>query len=219
MCLSVFPMNDSVSPTAAFPTRGLCRVGISPLSIGTMKRLRPPAPYPDRLSHAPDGAFPKTAFFLLAVAGSRHHCARTLLSRFVPASGAFLGKTAWDLPCSLIVLLCLCPVLRPRPARRLSVHLPRRRCCPPYYEWEDAGQSSLFGALSHGFGTRCVRFVPASRRTTQHSLPAGRPAFAGRESNPLDCSRMFQFSRCSTSSFLLPILRVYQGATRDVTTA
>jgi hypothetical protein len=24
---------------------------------------------------------------------------------------------------------------------------------------------------------------------------------------------MFQFSRCSTSSFLLPILRVYQGAT------
>jgi len=37
-----------------------------------------------------------------------------------------------------------------------------------------------FGALSHSFGHRCLRFVPSSRTTTQNSLPvADRPFRVG----------------------------------------
>lgn len=38
--LSVFPTDNSVTPTPPFPTHRLCRVGISLLSTGTMKELR-----------------------------------------------------------------------------------------------------------------------------------------------------------------------------------
>ena len=48
----------------------------------------------------------------------------------VTFSGVFLEKTARDLPCPLSVLLYLCPVLRPRSARHLSVTLPRHQFCP-----------------------------------------------------------------------------------------
>ena len=34
-------------------------------------------------------------------------------------------------------------------------------------------QCGHFGIQSHGLPTRCVRFVPASPPTTQHSLPSG----------------------------------------------
>jgi len=37
----------------------------------------------------------------------------------------------------------------------------------------DSGHNTTFGVLSHGFCTRCLRFVPPSLTTTQDSLPAG----------------------------------------------
>ena len=47
------------------------------------------------------------------------------------------------------------------------------RFCPHGCDDEDSGHNTAFGVLSHGFCTRCLRFVPPSLTTTQDSLPAG----------------------------------------------
>jgi hypothetical protein len=51
-----------------------------------------------------------------------------------------------------------------------------RPCCPRYHKHEDSTDQN-FEALSAGFTARCLRFVPASRLTTQDSLAVAGQAF------------------------------------------
>ena len=65
---------------------------------------------------------------------------------------------------------CICPALRLRPglhARLVSAC----RCCPRTEGRRRPRHGRTFEALSHGFCTGCLRFVPPSRVTTQNSLP------------------------------------------------
>jgi len=43
--------------------------------------------------------------------------------------------------------------------------------CPRLSNNEGSNDEVIFGALSHGFGTGCLRFVPPLLTTTQNSLP------------------------------------------------
>ena len=45
------------------------------------------------------------------------------------------------------------------------------RCCPHQDDKEGLSDQITFGALSQSFSTRCLRFVPPLRATTQNSLP------------------------------------------------
>ena len=43
--------------------------------------------------------------------------------------------------------------------------------CPGSFEFQDFGDNENFEALSRGFNSHCLRFVPVSLLTTQDSLP------------------------------------------------
>lgn len=59
------------------------------------------------------------------------------------------------------------------PVARASLAFDRDACAGPRrVKGEDRPQGETFEAQWHGFGARCQRFVPASRRTTHDSLPA-----------------------------------------------
>jgi hypothetical protein len=45
-------------------------------------------------------------------------------------------------------------------------------CCPGSFEFQDFGDNEYFEALSQGFNSHCLRFVPAFLQTTQDSFPA-----------------------------------------------
>jgi hypothetical protein len=67
--------------------------------------------------------------------------------------------------------LCLCPVLRPRQVRSHQTFTVRRR--GPRSVQDEGSRIRSFGAQSHGFGTRCLRFaVTGYLVPTQDSLPA-----------------------------------------------
>jgi hypothetical protein len=55
-------------------------------------------------------------------------------------------------------LLCLCPALRPRPNRRSLTSLTVSSVLPPRFPRRRLQRLMNFGALSRGFGTRCLRF-------------------------------------------------------------
>ena len=64
------------------------------------------------------------------------------------------------------------------PCSRTTDGLPRQtisalQCCPRDCYYEGSIDSINFEAQSHGFCTRCLRFVPPLLTTTQDSLPAG----------------------------------------------
>jgi hypothetical protein len=63
---------------------------------------------------------------------------------------------------------------------------------PPSTKWWDFRNIGYFGALSQGFPTRCVRFVPASPLTTQHSLAVDGQSFPRRRLSRLGLSSSFQ---------------------------
>jgi len=59
------------------------------------------------------------------------------------------------------------------PGRTAATGHTLRRCCPRNLDNEGSSVSCLFEARSHGFGTRCLRFMPPSLTTMQGSLPVG----------------------------------------------
>jgi hypothetical protein len=70
---------------------------------------------------------------------------------------AFWGVGAPGLTRSWGILLCSCPALRPRQDPRTRPYSPRTR--PPLQGTAKAHCIANFEALSHGFGTRCLRLV------------------------------------------------------------
>ena len=87
----------------------------------------------------------------------------------VPHRARIIGQPTIQLPaCSHVgvsgtsqvprrSVLCLCPVPRPRPDRRVLATSGRVRCCPCC--WESKGSSVLIiSRLPRGFGTCCLRF-------------------------------------------------------------
>jgi hypothetical protein len=78
---------------------------------------------------------------------------------------------------------CIRPALRPR----LGLHarlLAAFRCCPRALRRQRPQKDITHAAQSHGFCTRCLRFVPPSRTTTQNSLPVASQALPGGFSHP-----------------------------------
>jgi len=118
MCLRCFPRTVPYAvfiapafrgPTPPFPTRGLCRVGISPLSfhlrlssgglVGTMKELRLLAFHLVRSLFTRGAIPPLTLSIRSPPRQDRRGCAGTLFSRWRPSSGA-LRRRNQALPCS-----------------------------------------------------------------------------------------------------------------------
>ena len=85
----------------------------------------------------------------------------------------FPGNPFMLLPCSQT----------PVGSSRLA-HLRRFDSAPAVRTTKAPTLTHYFEAQSHGFSTRSIRFVPTSLPTTQCSLPAGWPAFAGWGSFP-----------------------------------
>lgn len=69
-----------------------------------------------------------------------------------------LGAEPGGSPRFLVVLLRLCPALRPRPCWRAQPFT-AHQCCPRAYECRRPGEHESFEALSRGFGARRLRFV------------------------------------------------------------
>jgi hypothetical protein len=166
----VLPLNGSVTRPLPSLLTGFRGIGF-PAFTGTMKGLRLPASIP----HAP---FPSRGGTALCALVFRSRGCQTprprawdLVTRIVPAghlerrstgSPKFLGIPDVHLPCSQTPAGSCPPsrysgsMLPPRPRRRRLLRL-----------------RLSFEALSHGFCTRCLRFVPPLLTTTQDSLPAG----------------------------------------------
>jgi hypothetical protein len=69
--------------------------------------------------------------------------------------------------------LCLCPALRPRQDRPRQANTTRR--LGPRSNQDEGSHKAIFGAQSHGFGTRCLRFagrIAPPPRKTRFRLPA-----------------------------------------------
>ena len=65
----------------------------------------------------------------------------------------------------------------PAEPRRLAFAAPQ--CCPSHADQKGLDNIAAFGALSHGLGTGCLRFVPPLLATTQNSLPGDGQSFPG----------------------------------------
>jgi len=81
------------------------------------------------------------------------------------------GSKGWeqqDLPGSWVTLLCICPALRPRRDRPCQA-ITTWQCCPNLCDGKGSRNECNFGAQSHGFCNRCLRFAgwvtPAPRKT------------------------------------------------------
>ncbi len=130
-----------ITRTAPFPTPRLRRSPFACFTCGTMKLLRLPI-----FSRRP---------------------------AFVGLVGDTLGsgpRTLSALPSSQRTPMCLCRALGLRPS--LGAWPSRRLGAAPRQQNEEGlDDLGAFGALSHGLGTGCLRFVPPSLATTQNSLP------------------------------------------------
>jgi hypothetical protein len=93
-------------------------------------------------------------------------------------TSAFPLRVRQDRPRSWGTPLCLCPVLRPRWVRSNQACTVRRH--GPRSVHDEGSRIRSFGAQSHGFGTRCLRFAVMSYpMPTQDSLPAAGQALPG----------------------------------------
>jgi hypothetical protein len=94
--------------------------------------------------------------------------------------------------------LSLCPVLRPRQDRTRQA-IATCRHGPRYVHNEGSHDNPAFEAQSHGFRTRCLRFVRYSYpHPTQNSLPAAGQALPDGLAYPQGC-----YERFPTLVFLL----------------
>lgn len=167
----------TLSPAPPFPTHRLCRVSISLLSSGTMKELRLLE------SHLGPLDVPLAARYLRGLwlfARCRARISATAPGRWsagVSPSPACCGGRD-ELSHVPREPSRACALLSdPGPAFAPGL-LQRVGTVPLAVKRRTQDDLSLFGALSHGLGTRCLRFVPPSRTTTQDSLRRGGQPFA-----------------------------------------
>ena len=92
-------------------------------------------------------------------------------------SGLIPGRQE-ALPASLETPAPLCPALRPR-ADLHARPLAALRCCPRNSYNEGSPINKHFGALSHGFTTRCLRLKTPFPNANQGSLPVDGQSFPG----------------------------------------
>lgn len=142
----MFPTDRSVIPTPPFPTHGLCRVGISPLSTGTIEELRllvfrlGPLDFHSRADTSVDPAYS------LAAASESPRLRRDVVKPVASVSG-ILRRRSRALPSSQGTLMCLCPDLRPRSGLR-AWPITAHRCCPPCHETVDPRRFCHFSGLN-----------------------------------------------------------------------
>jgi hypothetical protein len=88
--------------------------------------------------------------------------------RLGSSTPTFTDQKRPGLPGSRRTLLCLCPALGPRQDRMHQARTVRRHG-PRRFHSEGSHDYMFFGAQSHGFGTRCLRFAgrvaPPPRKT------------------------------------------------------
>jgi hypothetical protein len=103
-------------------------------------------------------------------------------------------------------ILCLCPVLRPRPNRRSVANLTVPSILPPLFQQRRLQRLMNFGAPLGGFSTCCLRFK-SDVATTLAKLASGRLARLYREgvepSGPL---------QKVSGHILIPLFWTYPGA-------
>jgi hypothetical protein len=100
---------------------------------------------------------------------------------------------------------CLRPALRLRSGLHARL-LAALWCCPRSARRRGPQLPITFEVPSHGFGTRCLRFVPPSRTTTQNSLPVASHSFPGELSHA-------HWVRSESFRFRFPPPRASLGAT------
>ena len=167
----MFPTDSSVIPTPPFPTHGLCRVGISPLSCGTMKELRLLGFLPGPLDSRSRLDTSAGSACSLAAASEPLRLHRDVVKPVASMSG-ILRRSSRALPSSQGTLLCLCPALRPRSRLR-------------------ARPSGRLGVVPLIRTRRTLDYVTISRGSItrpQHSLSTLRAALAGDDAR-LACRR------------------------------
>ena len=104
-------------------------------------------------------------------------------------------------------ILCLCPVLRPRPNRRPLAYLTVSSMLPPLFQQRRLQRLMNFGALLRGFSTCCLRFK-SDVATTHAKLASGWLARLYREG--VEPSGSLQKVSDHT---LVPLFWIYPGAT------
>jgi hypothetical protein len=103
-------------------------------------------------------------------------------------------------------ILCLCPVLRPRPNRRSLAYLTVTSMLPPLFPRRRLQRLMNFGALLRGFSTCCLRFK-SDVATTHAKLASGRLARLYREG--VEPSGSLQKV---SDHILVPLFWIYPGA-------
>ena len=137
--------------------------------------------------------------------------------RVLPGRGHLFNRRP-DLPVCLHVdvngtsqvprrsILCLCPVLRPRPNRRSLAHLTVPSMLPPLFQQRRLQRLMNFGALLRGFSTCCLRFK-SDVATTPAKLASGWLARLYREG--VEPSGSLQKV---SDHILVPLFWIYPGA-------
>src|SRR6516164_7563908 len=105
-------------------------------------------------------------------------------------------------------ILCLCPVLRPRPNRRPLAYLTVSSMLPPLLQRRRLQRLMNFGALLRGFSTCCLRFK-SDVATTHAKLASGWLARLYREG--VEPSGSLQKVSDHT---IVPLFWIYPGASR-----
>lgn len=196
-------MNRPMTRALPFPTHRLCRVGISLLSVGTMKELRRLAVHPARFVSSRVRTSVSIRF--CSFCGDASTECQDVVQPVSSHSGLLGGEASPPIfPGNPLV-----PMLRSStPTRPSCLGLSLACwCCPPSSDSVGSGDLICFVAQFRSLGTRCLRFVPSSQTTTQDSLAGADQAFLRGICSP-DVSRVDTrrvpvecFSCCKLSHF------------------
>jgi hypothetical protein len=205
----VFPVNGSLRMAPLFPRSGPGESG-SPMSQVVLRCYDFPSRIPGRLFASLPGPTLTSSVRVSRLA--------LLEGRRVPSGPGSLFSRRPKLPvCSHVdvggisqvprqSILCLCPVLRPRPNRRSLASLTVSSMLPPLFPRRRLQRLMNFGALSRGFSTCCLRFKNGVA-TTHAKLASGRLARLYREG--VEPSGSLQKV---SDHILVPLFWIYPGA-------
>jgi hypothetical protein len=171
----VFPVNGSLRVAPLFPRSGPGESS-SPMSTVLLRCYDFPPRIPGHLF----ASFPGPTLTSLV----RVSQLALLEGRRVPSGPGSLFSRRPELPvCSHVdvggisqvprrSILCLCPVLRPRPNRRSLAYFTVSSMLPLLFPRQGLQRLMNFGALSRGFSTCCLRFT-SDVATTHAKLASG----------------------------------------------
>ena len=184
-------------PTSPFPTHRLASGRLSLLSTGTMKTLRLPSPFPPASFPSPSvPRAPAPGGFGISHVPRQPSRRFALLSDPGRAVTAGLGATrAGRLALRRRVSSLALSVARWVPSSSLGLRPRRSGTAPAFLNNGDPNNKPDFEARSHGFSTRCLRFMPPLPTTMQDSLPAGSQPLPGGLDFPLGCDERFMSKR------------------------